>query len=546
MRYLIPALMLNGAFALLLSGLLSGCSGSSELGTPHNFSSPPAGSQPPKQPDSSPINEEEPNGDQFAAVGTQPFVLTVNDPLSTFAADVDTASYDIFRRDIEGGLLPNPDSVRVEEYINAFSYDYALPQEGDEHPFTISLEAAPSLLGRATSLVRVGIQAASPPIDDTPVNLVFLMDISGSMSADNKLPYAKELMKAAINKLKPTDTVSIVTYSATAKVLIERTAISSDVPFNALIDALRASGSTDGAQGIQLAYQQATDGYIEGGINHVVLMTDGDFNVGISDPDDLVEYIETQRNTGVTFTALGFGAGNLNDELMEKTSNAGNGIYSVITSVDNAIEYAGAGLIASIFHVAKDMKIQVAFNPEVVAAYRLIGYENRALEDDEFKDDSVDAWEVGLGHSVTALYEIAFDADDIPLVEELEPSTLEGSSSSSVPVTQESTMPTFDDPNSFIRVAVRYKKTDADESDAAFEVSTELENSLASIEAADEDFQWAVAVAAFAEIIKESPYAQLDALDDILSILADNHLGQADRKRFVDSAESAKSLIQNY
>jgi Ca-activated chloride channel family protein len=472
-------------------------------------------------------------GDQYDAVGTQPFVFTQHDPLSTFAADVDTASYDIFRRDAEGGRLPDPASVRLEEYVNSFDYAYPAPSADAEEPFAIHLAAAPTLSDTGTLLLRVGIQGKVA--EPTAANIVFLVDTSGSMASPEKLPLVQVTLDQALNVLQPTDVVSIVTYSTTANVALPPTPVSDAAAIRAVIGRLSAEGSTAGAPGIDLAYAQATAGFIEGGINHVVLCTDGDFNVGPYTNEELVQLIEEKRATGVTLTALGFGYGNLNDSMMEAVTNAGNGIYSVISSEDQAIRYANRDLLSTMIHIAKDMKVQVEFNPQQVLAYRLLGYENRALADEEFRDDVIDAGDVGAGHRVTALYEMVPIDGTVPEPEGAA-AALDGAA--------------YDGPvevgaAAFALVKVRYKQPGATETDAALEVNASLSASdLATSHAAlDADFRWAFALASFAEILKGSPYVDDGAIESIAAIVEADPALSGDRVEFRALFEQARASL---
>jgi Ca-activated chloride channel family protein len=476
-------------------------------------------------------------GDKYEGVGTNPFVITQYDPFSTFAADVDTASYDLLRRDVNNGFLPQPASVRLEEYVNYFTYDYPAPAENAEHPFSISLAAAPSIFSEQTQLLRVGIQAVNPPpFEKRPANIVFLIDVSGSMSSSDKLPLVQYLLTHTLDVLDPDDTVSIVTYASNTGVRLEPTPVSEKTEIAAVINALTAGGSTAGASGIELAYQQAEAGFIEGGINHVILCTDGDFNVGISSDQELVDLIVEKRESGITLTTVGFGTGNLNDSMMEKVSNAGNGIYSVVSSQQQAERYAEERMLNTLFLIAKDMKIQVEFNPDAVYAYRLLGYENRAIADEDFRDDTVDAGEIGAGHRVTALYELVMVGDEIPAIEGA-PEPEDGD-----PVEGEREISAED----MVLVKVRYKDVDATEEDEAYEVSSTLQPGAVEdeISKADLDLQWAVAIASFAEILKQSPYADPKRLDAIESIIANQKLRDVDRQEFVQLFAKARSMIE--
>jgi len=474
-------------------------------------------------------------GDQYEAPGTQPFVMTAYDPLSTFAADVDTASYDVFRRDVNDGRLPDPASVRLEEYVNSFRYAYPAPTPDAGEPFAIHLAAAPSLADTGTLLLRVGIQGKVA--EPAPANIVYLVDVSGSMAANEKLPLVKVVLTEALAVLQPTDLVSIVTYAGSTTVALPPTPVAEETAIRTVIQSLTSGGSTAGASGIDLAYQQAEAAYIEGGINHVVLCTDGDFNVGPYSTDQLVTMIEEKRTTGVTLTALGFGFGNLNDAMMEAVSNAGNGMYAVISDEDHAIKYAHDQLLSTMIHIAKDMKIQVEFNPEQVVAYRLLGYENRAIADEDFRDDAVDAGEIGAGHRVTALYEIVPDSVDVP-----EP---EGAAEIENGDPYEGTVEV--EASDLVLVKVRYKQPGATVDDPAYEVAASLPvvNAATSHTALDADFRWAFAVASFAEILKESPYARPEDLEAIAGIVTAEAEGMTgDRAEFATLFSAARPLLE--
>jgi Ca-activated chloride channel family protein len=438
-----------------------------------------------------------------------PFVRTDSDPFATFAADVDTASYDILRRSLLVRSLPPASEVRVEEFVNYFRYDYPRPAPGAETPFAVSLTAGPSLADASTKILRVGIQGA---IDEQkrPTSLVFLVDVSGSMASENKLPLVQKVLREALTVLAPSDTVAIVSYAGDTRVVLQPTASSERQLITRAIDALGASGGTNGASGIELAYQEANRGFLEAGVNHVILCTDGDFNLGVTSNDALVALIERKRKSGVTLTALGVGERN-NDAMMERVSNAGNGIYSVLYNEDQAIAYTHQRLLSTMQHIAKDVKIQVEFNPELVYAYRLLGYEDRALWDDQFRDDRIDAGEIGSGHQVTALFELALTQADLP---------------SGVQATRgeqgaESPQIAAQD---LVQVHLRWKRPGASEADVASERSFALAHAdlLQDAAALDADTVWALGVAKLAEVLRHSPYAtdKLDALGRVLTPLA--------------------------
>lgn len=473
---------------------------------------------------------------QFEAVGTNPFVITAHEPRSTFAADVDTASYDIFRSSVEGGRLPDPASVRLEEFVNYFSYDYEAPEAEAAHPFRIHLDASPSLASRGTQLLRVGIQGKLPPSTESKAaNLVYLVDVSGSMQP--VFPLVQHTLKSSLEVLAPSDFVSIVTYAGSTQVALPPTPVAERGKIEYVIDGLMSGGSTNGASGIHLAYEQAQTAFIEGGINHVVLCTDGDFNVGVTSTEDLVELIEDKRRTGITLTVLGYGHYRVNDAMMERVSNAGNGIYGYIGSEVMADEYVAERLLSSLHLIAKDVKLQVEFNPEHVFAYRLLGYENRLLQHDQFRLDVVDAGEIGAGHRVTALYELIPVGGELPQGENL-PAALNGDPYAGAWEV---------DPADLVLVKVRYKDVDASEEDSAYEVSQSLspEAVATGYAAASSDLQWASAVAAFAEILKQSPYADPQSLDAITVIVDSQKERDARRGRFSELFSKAQQLLSN-
>jgi Ca-activated chloride channel homolog len=470
-----------------------------------------------------------------AAAVTNPFVEVAHDPLSTFAVDVDTASYDIFRRDVNAGTLPVPTQVRLEDFVNFFDYDYPAPEAGAEEPFSIELAAAPNLIDNGTTLLRVGIQGElAPTFEKRAANLVFLVDVSGSMLSEEKLPLVKKVLTYTLDVLEPEDTVSIVTYASGTEVRLEPTKVDEAETIRGVIDSLDAGGSTNGAGGIQLAYAQAEAGFIEGGINHVILATDGDFNVGVSDTAGLVELIEEKRLTGVTLTALGFGTSN-NDQMMELVSNAGNGVYGVIADEAQAETYVSERLLHNLTFIAKDVKIQVEFNSDQVLAYRLLGYENRAIADQDFRNDVVDAGEIGAGHRVTALYQLVLVGGEVPSPEGA-PAALSGAAyDGAVEVA----------PEDLVLVKVRYKDVDAMVEDPAYEVARTLRPGAiaASYLDLEQDFQWAVAMATFAEVLAGNPYASTFDLDQIQRIVDEQAERDTDRAEFATLFETARQLI---
>lgn len=344
-----------------------------------------------------------PSGERYVAFDDHSFVSAQNDSKSTFSIDVDTASYANVRRMLRDGQLPNPDAVRIEEMINTFRYDYPTPR--GEQPFSVNMDQTVAPWNPEHRVVRIGLQGRVD-LERPPVNLVFLLDVSGSMNSSDKLPLLKRSFSMLLNSLGGEDTVSIVAYAGRTGVVLDPTPATDQQKILSAMDQLKASGSTNGAGGIQLAYDLAKESFIKDGVNRVVLATDGDFNVGISDRNKLISFIEEKRRTGVELSVLGFGRGNIRDDIMESLANKGNGNYSYIDSVREARKALVEELDSNLVTIAKDVKIQVEFNPNAVQSFRLIGYENRKLAHKDFADDTKDAGEIGMGHSVTALYEV--------------------------------------------------------------------------------------------------------------------------------------------
>ena len=347
----------------------------------------------------------QPNRETYAAISENPLRDPLQEPLSTFSVDVDTASYANVRRFLNSGRRPPKNAVRIEELINYFSYDDPAPT-GDD-PFAVSLEAAASPWHADRLVVRIGLKAKDIDRGERPAgNLVFLVDVSGSMSAANKLPLVKQSLKMLVRELSANDRISLVTYAGQAGLKLPPTSGDNKETIFEAIDSLSSGGSTHGSAGIELAYEQATENFVEGGANRVLLATDGDMNVGMTSDDALESLIRQKAKSGVFLTVLGFGEGNLQDAKMERIADNGNGLYAYIDGLREARKVLVEQLTGSTITVAKDVKLQVEFNPATVANYRLIGYENRVMAAEDFRDDTKDAGEIGAGHSVTALYEI--------------------------------------------------------------------------------------------------------------------------------------------
>ncbi len=345
------------------------------------------------------------NTEQYDHIQENGYLEAMSNPLSTFSIDVDTASYSNVRRFINGSQLPPTDAVRIEEFINYFNYDY--PQPDGEHPFSITTEVSTAPWNPAHKLVHIGLQGQQVDKTELPdSNLVFLFDISGSMNDANKLPLLKQGFRLLVEQLTERDRVAIVVYAGAAGLVLPSTSGAEKATILEAIDRLEAGGSTAGGAGIQLAYGQAKENFIPNGNNRIILATDGDFNVGASSDGELVRMIEEKRDDGIFLSILGFGTGNYKDSKMEKLADKGNGNYAYIDTIREAKKVLVSEMAGTLLTIAKDVKIQIEFNPTKVQAYRLIGYENRLLAKEDFTDDSKDAGELGAGHTVTALYEI--------------------------------------------------------------------------------------------------------------------------------------------
>jgi Ca-activated chloride channel homolog len=352
------------------------------------------------------------NREQYHPIAENAFHSAQRTPLSTFAIDVDRASYANVRRFLDGGTRPPFDAVRIEELVNYFRYEYAEPPRSGD-PLTVSVETHPAPWQPSHRLVRIAMQAQRLPVAELPpANLVFLIDVSGSMQSANKLPLVVASLRLLAQELRPQDRVAIVVYAGAAGLVLPSTAGSEKARIIEALDNLRAGGSTNGADGIQLAYAVAREHFVRGGANRVILATDGDFNVGVTSEGALLRLIETQRKSGVRLTVLGYGMGNLQDAMMEQLADRGDGQYAYIDDIVEADKALVREMSGTLYTLAKDVKIQVEFNPARVQSYRLVGYENRLLRDEDFNDDAKDAGELGAGHSVTALYDVVLVDSD--------------------------------------------------------------------------------------------------------------------------------------
>ncbi len=455
------------------------------------------------------------------------FVAVGNDPLSTFSIDVDTASYSNIRRFIEQGSLPPAGSVRIEEMINYFDYDYPQPEKG---PFSLNLEGGPCPWQPEHRLVRIGLQAKDVEKKDLPPsNLVFLIDVSGSMSDPDKLPLLKRAMALLVDQLDGSDRVSIVAYAGSERVVLPPTAGSDRKTLLTAIDTLESGGSTHASQGIVTAYQLARQTFMPGGNNRVILASDGDFNVGVTSRGELEKLVEQERRSGVYLTLLGFGEGNYHDDTMEILADRGNGNYAYIDSLLEAKKVLVKEMGGTMFALAGDVKIQVEFNPAQVAAWRLIGYENRAMADEEFNDDRKDAGEIGVGHRVTALYEVVPAGVKAPVTVD--------------PLRYQQSAKTAAASNDLLTVKVRYKPLQQ-------QASTMIERSLGSAgrepEHVSDDFRFAAAVAAFGMRLGDSAYLNGYAYGDILELAREARGEDREgwRAEFVRLVETSEMLEQ--
>ena len=347
------------------------------------------------------------NAETYKEIKENSFVAVAQQPVTTFSADVDRAAYANVRRIIGYGQIPPKDAVRIEEMVNYFDYDYPAPEEGSVSPLRVSPELAPAPWNPNHLLLRIGLQAKKIDLAQAPPsNIVFLIDVSGSMDEENKLPLLQSSFKLLLGQLRPDDKVAIVTYANGTKVALPSTSVKDKEKIIKVLDNLYASGGTSGGKGIQLAYEQAQKSFIKNGNNRIILATDGDFNIGINNTTDLEKFIEKQRESGIYMSVLGFGIGNYRDDMAETIADKGNGNYAYIDNITEAKKVLVNELSGTLFAVAKDVKLQLEFNPKYVKEYKLIGYENRMLANEDFTNDKKDAGEIGAGHTVTALYEL--------------------------------------------------------------------------------------------------------------------------------------------
>jgi Ca-activated chloride channel family protein len=457
-----------------------------------------------------------------------PVHLVSEQPFSTFSIDVDTGAYANVRRFLNAGRLPPQDAVRVEELINYFDYQYEPPRSRTQ-PFRVATELAPTPWNPDSLLLRIGIKGFEVSADQRPpANLVFLIDVSGSMQSPDKLPLLKNSLRLLADQLTARDRVSMVVYAGSTGVVLEPTPGDQKSKVFAAIDKLEAGGSTNGGDGIRRAYQLAHEAQLKGGINRVVLATDGDFNVGIVNFEALVDMAEEQRETGVALTTLGFGTGNYNDQLLERLADAGNGNYAYVDTLSEARKVLVSELSSTLFTIAKDVKIQVEFNPAEVLEYRLIGYENRALAREDFNNDKVDAGEIGAGHRVTALYEIV---------------RVGGKGLLDPPRYAADAAPRRASKNGeLVHLRLRYKEPEGQDSkliEFPIMASTVLPARQTSA-----DFRFAASVAAFGQMLRGGKYTGKFNYEDVTALAKDGLAEDSEgyRREFVSLVKLAQAL----
>ena len=466
--------------------------------------------------------------ENYEDTDTNPIHLVSDDPVSTFSVDVDTASYSNVRRFLNEGRLPPTDAVRTEELINYFHYNYPLPR-ARTMPFSTSVTVTPSPWAEGRQLVHIGLQGYNIiPRERPPLNLVLLLDVSGSMNAPNKLPLLQQSFAMLIDQLNARDRVSIVVYAGAAGTVLEPTPGNERGRILAALNSLRPGGSTAGAEGLRQAYALAEQNFNRNSVNRVIIGTDGDFNVGISNPEQLQDFISRQRDTGIFLSVFGFGGGNYNDALMQRLAQNGNGVAVYIDTVNEARRVLRDEMASNMFTIASDVKIQVEFNPARVAEYRLIGYETRMLRREDFNNDEVDAGEIGAGHSVTAIYEI------VPVGGATFNDALRYQPNAQAPSSTASEL-------AFLRI--RYKLPGEDESRLLERPITNADM-VADISRANESARWATAVAGYGQLLRGDPYLTRGyGWDDVIrlaqSARGDDEFGW--RAEFIQLARSAQT-----
>ncbi|MFC3150262.1 von Willebrand factor type A domain-containing protein [Litoribrevibacter euphylliae] len=509
---------------------------------------PAPGFVPPHLPEPQPVFDQghlpsdDLSNEKYADIEFNSVKSVVQEPVSTFSIDVDTGSYSNIRRILNQGVMPPKNAVRIEEMVNYFDYDYPQP-DLSKAPFSVNTELAQAPWSDDHLLLRVGLQGFEPVQSERPhANLVFLLDVSGSMNSADKLPLLKKSLLMLTNQLSEDDKVSIVVYAGASGVVLEPTAGNEKFKIEQALQKLQAGGSTNGHQGIQLAYRLAEQSFVKDGINRVLLATDGDFNVGLSDTDALKDLIESKRKKGISLTTLGFGTGNYNDHLMEQLADVGNGNYAYIDTLHEARKVLVEELNATLMTIAKDVKIQLEFNPQWVAEYRLIGYENRMLAREDFNNDKVDSGEIGAGHKVTAIYELALvdsDGQRLPALRYQQEGQSKTSTETSVSLSKAASSSEL----GFLKL--RYKAPDAEKSQL-IETPIQLSKKVASFANASQDFRFAAVVAGFGQKLRQDKYLNgfdyQDMVDQAQKAKGNDPFGY--RNEFIQLVRLADSLSQ--
>jgi Ca-activated chloride channel homolog len=466
------------------------------------------------------------NTEEYDRIAENNFKNPVNDPLSTFSIDVDTASYANVRRFLQNGQMPYKDAVRIEEMINYFSYDYKQPDDGK--PFAVNMEISDCPWNGKNKLLLIGIQGKKIDLENLPPNnLVFLIDVSGSMEDENKLPLIKQSLRLLVDRMRVQDRISIVVYAGSSGVVLPPTSGHEKGRILGAIENLESGGSTAGGEGIALAYKIANGNFIKNGNNRIILSTDGDFNVGVSSDGELVRMIEDERKTGVFLTVLGFGMGNFKDSKMEKLADAGNGNYGYIDTLNEAKKVLVSQMGGTLFTIAKDVKLQIEFNPAIVSGYRLVGYENRLLNKEDFDDDRKDAGEIGAGLTVTALYELAISNGEHSRNDlKYQKTEIKNEAAKS---------------NEALYVKIRYKKPD---SGTSVLLDFPLTYDPVSFAESSNNFKWASSVAEFGMLLRDSEFKADSNFSKVLE-MAKGSVGEDSegyRKEFIELVKKAKDL----
>jgi Ca-activated chloride channel homolog len=471
------------------------------------------------------------NTEAYNTIVENEFLGSKENPLSTFSIDVDGASYSNSRRFIQDGSLPPIDAVRIEEYINYFDYNY--PQPKSEHPFSINTEVSDCPWNKEHKLIHIGLQGKRIPFEQiAPMNLVFLIDVSGSMSDANKLPLLKKSLSLLVDRMRSQDRIALTVYAGAAGLVLPSTSAADKQTIKDALEKLNAGGSTAGGQGIILAYKVAKENFIPDGINRVILATDGDFNIGASSDGEMTRLIEEKRKEGTFISVLGFGMGNYKDSKMETIADNGNGNYFYIDNIDEAKKVLVTELDGTLYTIAKDVKLQLEFNPAKIKAYRLVGYENRLLKKEDFNNDQKDAGELGAGHSVTALYEVITTDSKEALnskVDELKYSqtTVNKNASAS---------------NELMTVKFRYKNPKDTVSKLIIQT---LADKAVSLENSSENFRFSAAVAEFGMILRDSKFKAASSFAQVIEI-ANNSKGKDEegyRTEFVKLVKTSELLM---